>query len=297
MRKGEMKKRIVLSLLAAGLFCTACKAADVEEVKTIEMEALEEVNSAESMKEDTAEEVTEEAEASEKEQAGKEKTINEELEAIERQAEEYDNQLSENITQSDMNRISGEIYILWDDELNSLWSRFSEAADPEVKETVLAEQREWIAMKEEAVKKAGEGYEGGSMRPLVENTENAYYTRKRCYELAVYLGKAIGQDVKPMEIDYSGSYVDLQGTMEIYSDLEISKQTDGTYATTIELYRLTTLEGTAVTGENGLEFKDDTLDVEGKIEMKDGEGASFIVTHSTWEYLNEGDVFLFPDRL
>lgn len=41
-------------------------------------------------------------------------------------------------------------YVIWDTELNNLWSRFMNLADQKTKESVLAEQRNWVAMKEEA---------------------------------------------------------------------------------------------------------------------------------------------------
>ena len=51
-----------------------------------------------------------------------------------------------------MNQLTAQWYWLWDDELNSLWSRLSEELDAETKAKVLDEQRAWIKRKEENVK-------------------------------------------------------------------------------------------------------------------------------------------------
>ena len=51
-------------------------------------------------------------------------------------------------TQIEMNLSSRWFFDIWDTELNNLWSRFSDLADPQTKEKILAEQRNWIAMKQ-----------------------------------------------------------------------------------------------------------------------------------------------------
>jgi len=48
-------------------------------------------------------------------------------------------------------------------------------------------QQRWIIEKEEAVKKAGEDYEAGSVYPLIVNTEAAKITEERVYELFALL--------------------------------------------------------------------------------------------------------------
>ena len=51
-------------------------------------------------------------------------------------------------------------------------------------EQLTKEERQWIKKKEQAVKEAGKEAEGGSLQPLLENTEAAQLTRERVYELA-----------------------------------------------------------------------------------------------------------------
>lgn len=111
--------------------------------------------------------------------------IDEELAALEEQAQEMNDQLQSGLlAQQEMNRLSGELYRLWDDELNSLWSRLKEKLDEDAMEQLTKEQREWISWKEQEVKEAGKSAEGGTLQPLLENDEAAELTRARVYELA-----------------------------------------------------------------------------------------------------------------
>ena len=48
-----------------------------------------------------------------------------------------------------MNVAAHWLYTIWDTELNNLWSRLSSSADRQTKEKLLAEQRNWIDLKEE----------------------------------------------------------------------------------------------------------------------------------------------------
>lgn len=93
----------------------------------------------------------------------------------------------ETMPQQEMNRVCEQVYILWDDELNSMWKRIKEKLDEEEMEQLTKEQREWIAYKEEKVKAAGAEFEGGSAQPMVEYDVAAQITRKRVYELTQYL--------------------------------------------------------------------------------------------------------------
>ena len=65
---------------------------------------------------------------------------------------------------------SGWFLKIWDTELNNLWSRFSDSADAQTKEKVLAEQRSWNSMKEEVAQESlGSSEENGSMYSLLVN--------------------------------------------------------------------------------------------------------------------------------
>lgn len=96
-------------------------------------------------------------------------------------------------TQMDMNFNASERYQIWDDELNSLWSRLSEELDSSKKEEVLNEQREWIKKKDNAIKYAGLEAEGGSIQPLLEAEAGADYTKLRVYEFAKLLAEVRGE--------------------------------------------------------------------------------------------------------
>lgn len=111
--------------------------------------------------------------------------IDAELEQLEEEAQQMNDKLqSGELAQLEMNRLSGEIFQLWDDELNSLWSRLKEKLDADAMEELTKEEREWIKWKDQEVKAAGKEMEGGSMQPLLENDKAAELTRKRVYELA-----------------------------------------------------------------------------------------------------------------
>lgn len=87
------------------------------------------------------------------------------------------------LTQMDMNEKSAELYRIWDDLLNALWTELKEDLTEDEFQKLLEEQRTWIKEKEQEVKEAGEAFAGGSMRPLVENSKAAELTELRVYEL------------------------------------------------------------------------------------------------------------------
>lgn len=114
--------------------------------------------------------------------------LNAELAALEEEAQQMNDRLREgDLSQIEMNQLSGELFQLWDNELNSLWSRMKEKFDADAMEQLTEEQREWIQWKEREVKAAGSEVEGGSMQPLLENDKAAELTRDRVYELAYIL--------------------------------------------------------------------------------------------------------------
>ena len=225
--------------------------------------------------------------------------LNAEILAIEEASLEIQDQLQSSSTQTDMNIISGQAYQLWDDELNSLWQRFSDSASENLKSTVLEEQRNWIKYKETEVKLAGAQYEGGSIQQLIENTKATELTRIRCYEVTEYLAQATGQnfDLEVPRIEEL-DFVDRQGTDDIYSELNIEETDRNNYTVTIGIYRLVTFEGKAIMQNDGTyEFEDNVLGVKGIIRvLDDSSGATFEITESDWALVNAGDVFEFPER-
>ena len=103
------------------------------------------------------------------------------------------------------------------------------------------------------------------------------------------------QIIQESVLDYSGLYVDTQGTSDIYSELELVYQEKGVYEATIGLYRLTTLEGTARVEGDKLLFEDEGMQVKGEIFFRDG-GAVFRATESEFTYITVGEEFVFPEK-
>lgn len=114
-------------------------------------------------------------------------SIQDEIARVEVQSCEYENADWSSMGQQEMNQLTAQWYQLWDEELNSLWSRLSDELDAETKATVLDEQRAWIKRKEENVKGAGAAAFGGSLQPQLENSTAEEMTRARTYILAGYL--------------------------------------------------------------------------------------------------------------
>lgn len=87
------------------------------------------------------------------------------------------------LTQTEMNVKSQELYELWDGALNDLWGKLKNKSSEEEFSKLLDEQRKWITDKENQVEEAGKAVEGGSIYPLVVNMEAAKITEERVYEL------------------------------------------------------------------------------------------------------------------
>lgn len=253
--------------------------------------------------------------------------MDKELAQVEEQAKKQMEKLQSAVTQMDMNEASDELYQLWDQELNDIWKRLKETLSEAEMSELTERQREWIAFKEEAGKAAGSECEGGSIQGMIIAQKKAELTRERVYELADgYFGsqaspdalsnqassgvlsnqaEGMSQGEKPaLEGDsqgtgdggqdqFSGFYVDTQGTEDIYSSLLLTSQGNGAYEAEIGLYRLTTLEGTARAEGDTLSFTGQEPKVKGNIRLQDG-GAVFTVTESEFEYIHPGDAFQFP---
>jgi uncharacterized protein YecT (DUF1311 family) len=124
---------------------------------------------------------------------GSEESIQDELARIESESAGYENADWGSMGQQDMNQLTAEWYKLWDDELNSLWSRLKDTLDDEAMTSVLKEQREWLTRKDENIKGAGASVYGGSLQPQLENSVAEEMTRARAYILAGYLADAKGE--------------------------------------------------------------------------------------------------------
>lgn len=90
-------------------------------------------------------------------------------------------------SQGDMNVAAEELYQIWDNALNGIWSLLKTELDEEAFASLLEEQRSWIARKESAMEEAKAEAEGGSLSPLLCYSEGAELTRERVYELSEYV--------------------------------------------------------------------------------------------------------------
>ena len=199
-------------------------------------------------------------------------------------------------TQVEMNMASFYFFQVWDAELNNLWNRFSETVDAQTKERVLADQRNWNAMKEDAALAAlGPQDEGGSIYPLLHNSYMEESTKARCYFLAKEIAAAKGDSFTMPSKPVTGSYIDSEGTDSIYSSLSIEEGWESGYNAKLSLYRIGELEGAAdKAGDGMLSFAsyDDT--VKGTISYG-WDGATFTVTEASDDSIvSAGDEYVFP---
>ena len=90
---------------------------------------------------------------------------------------------NEDMNQMELNDTSAELYLLWDDQLNEIWSYLRGSLPEDEMKKLTDEQMKWINSKESEIAAEGAKYEGGSIRPLVEHRLAADLTRDRVYEL------------------------------------------------------------------------------------------------------------------
>lgn len=196
-----MKRRTLLSGILLILFCSACSAKtdkiqfsiSEQQPQPAENQHTEAVNDAEQGNdtEDASNDIEHAGDdiehASDIEEISETESIQDELAKLEVASCEYENADWGSMGQQEMNHLTAQWYQLWDDELNSLWSRLSEELDAETKAKVLDEQRAWIKRKEENIRGAGAAAFGGSLQPQLENSTAEEMTRARAYILAGYL--------------------------------------------------------------------------------------------------------------
>lgn len=113
--------------------------------------------------------------------------IDAELTETESKAAELQSRIDSALAQADINILSGELYKLWDDELNSIWGRLKTILPADTMEQLTDEEIAWIEEKEAAVAAAGREAAGGSMQPMLENLKGSELTKARVYVLAEYL--------------------------------------------------------------------------------------------------------------
>lgn len=225
-------------------------------------------------------------------------SLQKELENMEQIIQKYTPLAEAAQTQSEMNLSSKWFFVIWDTELNSIWSRFSDSADQETKEKFLEEQRNWVAMKEEVtLLSLGSREENGSMFPLLQNSFLEEITKNRAYVLANELAKIRGESfVMPEKSAKYGLFVDNQGTGSVYSFLNTQQGWEGEDEASISIYRQGGAEGTFVDNGNGeLIFTSDDGSIKGTIKLNGWDGASFKVTETAGESpFAVGEEFEFP---
>lgn len=225
-------------------------------------------------------------------------SLQKELENIEKIIQKYTPLAETAQTQMEMNISSNWFFVIWDTELNNLWGRFSNSADQQTKEKILAEQRNWIAMKEEVtLLNLGSREENGSMYPLLQNSFLEEITKNRAYVLANELAKIKGESFVMPEISAKyGLFVDNQGTGDVYSFLITRQGGEGDDEAIISIYRQGETEGTFVDNGNGeLAFTSDDGSVKGIIKINGWDGASFEVTETSGETaFSVGENVKFP---
>lgn len=220
--------------------------------------------------------------------------IQAELDAVEATYAEIQQKLQTDLylSQADMNMLAADGCTLWEEAMDTFWNVLEPLLTSEEVGILHTEQQEWLAMRDTEVQKIIDEYEGGSITGLLVGQEKGKLTRERVYELARYLAEQANQILEVPWQDYSGHYVNTQGTEEIYDELTLELLSDGSYRAEIGIYRLTTLEGTAVVYGNMLWFEDTTIGVKGNVQFF-GDVVVFTVTESFFEYITPGEGFEF----
>mgnify|MGYP003292864020 CR=1 FL=1 len=225
-------------------------------------------------------------------------SLQEELKNIDKIIEKYNVLAYSATAQMEMNMASKWFYVIWDTELNNLWSRFSDLADQDTKEKVLEEQRNWIAMKEEVtLMSLGTHEENGSMYPLLVNSLWEEKTKNRAYVIANELAKLEGEPFTMPETSTKyGLFVDNQRTGSVYSSLITRQGWEGADEAIISIYRTGGLEGTFIDNGNGkLDFTSYDGNIKGIIQINGWDGATFEITETMGEGIfSVGETFEFP---
>ncbi len=221
-----------------------------------------------------------------------------ELENMDKLMERYTPLAEAAQTQGEMNVSSEWLFVIWDTELNSLWNRLRDCADETAWADLLAEQDNWIAMKEEVIaQRVGSREENGSMYPLLRNSVMEEITRNRAYVLADQLAASKGEAFAlPEKSAPYGLFADNQGTDQIYSFLSTQLGFDGEEQAVISVYRQGETEGTFADNGNG-EWAYTAYDgaVKGIIRIDGWNGAGFEVTEASEQSpFSAGEKFSFP---
>ena len=114
-------------------------------------------------------------------------TVQDIISKAETDAAELEKTMNSLVTQTDMNSLSHQIYMVWDDAINEIWTLFDENLERDLFYDIQAEQIAWITEKEKELQKIVDEYNGGSITALICNTKAAEMTEERIYELLEYV--------------------------------------------------------------------------------------------------------------
>lgn len=184
-----MKKSILLWLLVVAILAAGCtgRVSDAQQTTAATTENTTAAATADTQAEvetTAAPETTspEETQAQQTEPEDTNDELDEYMASLEAQAADIKAALEQAQSQSEMNQKAHELYVLWDDALNELWGKLQDSLPEDEFDELLDEQIQWIEDKENAVEEAGKEVEGGSMYPLITNSEAAEITEERVYE-------------------------------------------------------------------------------------------------------------------
>ena len=295
-----MKKRVLLVLFAAMLTFAGCGKSDVASTANVESTADASAQGSENVVLDdiTADGNQENADYTEQiraevADAKNASSLQDELDIITDLGEKYDSLRMSSETQTELNENSQWIFLVWDEELNSLWRRMSDELDKTTKDEILARQRVWVAMKDDAADHLSAIYEGGSIQPMIYNEEMADLTRRRAYVLADEFAKYRGEKFTMPTRDNTGYFVDTQGTTEEYSSMTLAPGMEGdSLIITVSLYRVGELTGYGEATSEGISFVSDDGNVQATIKI-DFDSASFTVDEASDSIVNAGEAFDF----
>ncbi|MBG9586535.1 hypothetical protein ABE26_05390 [Cytobacillus firmus] len=112
---------------------------------------------------------------------GKKDKYIENLNEIEKAAAEIRN--TDDDSTLGMTKSEEEILKKWDQALNEIYQVLEKQLPKSEMEKLRAEQRKWIAYRDETAKEAAKKYEGGTLESLEYIASQAGTTKDRCYEL------------------------------------------------------------------------------------------------------------------
>ena len=107
------------------------------------------------------------------------------MKKIDNESEKLDKEYEtdEGSTQGGMNIISGKQAKLYDDELNEIYDYLKQNLSKEKSKELEKSEMAWIKEKESNIAEIKKQYEGGSVTPLMVNSEVAKESKERCYYL------------------------------------------------------------------------------------------------------------------